>query len=621
MKIINKTGLICFLLISFYFFPSAQAATLSKTAEMLPPETVFLVEVQDFSQLKSQFEQTSFYKLFKDPAMVEFFDKVKKGLKERVQKLDDNDIYKAFYNTGILPEGKLAVALILNEQSVNFEKAPVVYIIQWGRDVGKIRDAFKELIEKNTEMGGHFKGSEEYRGVSIETMLDEDSTELSYCFVDDYLIASLAGTGVVKFVVAQMKGAGSPTLADDSDYTSAVAACGPYHDIVLYLNIKKIVEMVIADDSSGEIRNYVNRLGIDNVRAFCCSVGVTRLAGNLSCAKAFLKIDGDKKGICKMLECESAPVGAPRFISLSTYSAFFLNLNIKAAFDELVKIVSSFSPGTASVFYMPLLPPATDGQLGIELKRDILEHLGSQIILTSDIGRPITEKTGEPKGLVALATTNSRALEKSLLTLHSKFIAPNRPEASYELLGHTIYLIDLSSLLQFGPAPSEQVPMQNVSIQPVRQMPKFAFTVTETHLIIGSQAAVELAIRTLDSATSESIASAKWFNAAKAAVPSDVGVAILEDSVTSAQILWQTFKKMAEKANKAGDSRSSVSVGLGLGSGIIPHPVLKQSGLVDFTLLPDFDVVRKYFCLSAFYGISRPDGYFFEMKDVPAPGE
>jgi hypothetical protein len=36
--------------------------------------------------------------------------------------------------------------------------------------------------------------------------------------------------------------------------------------------------------------------------------------------------------------------------------------------------------------------------------------------------------------------------------------------------------------------------------------------------------------------------------------------------------------------------------------------------LFDFGLLPDFDAVRKYFGLSAGYGISRADGFFFEFK-------
>ena len=41
--------------------------------------------------------------------------------------------------------------------------------------------------------------------------------------------------------------------------------------------------------------------------------------------------------------------------------------------------------------------------------------------------------------------------------------------------------------------------------------------------------------------------------------------------------------------------------------------------LFNFSLLPEFDTVRKYFGLSAFYGISTPEGFFFEFKYLNPP--
>jgi len=44
--------------------------------------------------------------------------------------------------------------------------------------------------------------------------------------------------------------------------------------------------------------------------------------------------------------------------------------------------------------------------------------------------------------------------------------------------------------------------------------------------------------------------------------------------------------------------------------------MLSQAGAdqFDFSLLPEFEAVRKYFGLAASYGISRQDGFFFEFK-------
>ena len=64
-----------------------------------------------------------------------------------------------------------------------------------------------------------------------------------------------------------------------------------------------------------------------------------------------------------------------------------------------------------------------------------------------------------------------------------------------------------------------------------------------------------------------------------------------------------------KKANKIQDLSAISTI-----SPIQIAPVI--SGLFDFTLLPDFGAVRKYFGQSTLYGISTEDGFFFECKDI-----
>ncbi len=61
----------------------------------------------------------------------------------------------------------------------------------------------------------------------------------------------------------------------------------------------------------------------------------------------------------------------------------------------------------------------------------------------------------------------------------------------------------------------------------------------------------------------------------------------------------------------------TTEIGLGVSSGsTFPNFMFSQAGsdLFDFSLLPAFDAARKYFGLSAFYGLSIPEGFFFELK-------
>ena len=277
------------------------------------------------------------------------------------------------------------------------------------------------------------------------------------------------------------------------------------------------------------------------------------------------------------------------------------------AFDELVKILSSFSPQIAMMVHMPLAPPSAQGEPPLTLKAGIIDHLGSQII----VAQSVDESAGgtgpaiaQPDSLVALALSDRSALEKTLLSIHSNLIAPGKPDARRELLGHTIYLVELGGMLGgFGPA--ARPPMQAPLATGAPSMPKLAFTVTDTHLILAAEDAVEQAIRTLSSGGGESVASTRWFTRAKSSIPSAVGLAGLQDIAASGEFIWSALHKMKKPAQG----------GAMIPAGILPQGLsLTGSDLFDFSLLPEFETVRKYFGLAASYGVARQDGFFFEFK-------
>ena len=594
----------------------AEVKALPEAAKLVPPETVLLVEVDNFSQLKQQFEKTNFYKLYKDPAMAGFVGNLKEKWQEKIKKTD-NAVVEAIVNADILPQGRVAFALLLNKKAIDVTEPMALLISQWGENISKIKEAVDKQVTKGVEDGLGQK-TEDYRGVTIKTIIGKDSSRLgygfssnlSYCFVDDCLIGS-EDMEVLKFVIAQIKGAGSATLSDDNDYRAAIATVGPSQlvDIDLYVNIKHIIKTIIAEtqgaEPAGLAQMWINNLGLDNVMSLSCSTGLARRPGSSWSGKASLKINGVKKGVCRMLEFEPAAIRPPRFVPASAYSLTFLNLSPKKIYDELYKILYSFNPLLAGKMLGAILPPSPDGQAGLELKGDLIDHLGSEIIFAQSINKSFSGIGAQPPAetIFALAVNNRSALEKSISRLHTIFSA-NDPDATRELLGHTIYLINplvLPSLLGGGMAP-----MQADAGMAVPQMPKLALVVTDTHLIFATEPIVEQAIRTLSSTESTSVNSAKWFTSAKLAIPTVVGLASLEDSSASSEFIW----KMLKQSDKDKDSTASVGLSLGPNPGLI----LSQLGLFDVGLLPEFDAVRKYFGSTSFYGISRPDGFFFEFN-------
>ena len=544
---------------------SVSAIELPKTAKLVPPETIVLAYINNFNQLWTQIEKTNFYQLYKDPAIAPFIDNFK--TKWRQQKKDsERELIRMIGDAGVLPQGRVAVALVFDKQMPDTNNPPILVVAQWGDKIDKVIETTDKIVRKAIEEGSR-RQTDDYRGVEIITIEKQPSQALSYCFIDDCLIASTS-PNVLKFVIAQVKGVGSTTLADDRDYNATGKAIDPANAgrIDLYVNIKEAVRTEFAQDTTGRAKAMIDNLGLNNVTSFGCSIEPAGGPGGSTFAKAILKIDGAKAGICKMFELESGPLRMPRFIAASACSVSVMNLNIKKAFDELANILTRFAPQMAAILYMPVLPPGPNGEPGLQLKADIIDHLGSQIILAQSIDKPQPDSSSasstekEPpiqtRSVIAIAIENRAGLEKSLSMIHSKMIAPNNPDARRELLGHTIYSVDLSGLMPMFGAPGTpgRAQMQAPAGHDSPTMPLSAFTVTDTHLIFASEYVVEQTIRMLSS-NAESISSAKWFNKAKSSIPSTVGIAGLQDNAASGELFWYTLRQSAKPDKAAGDDK------------------------------------------------------------------
>lgn len=625
MKNPTKAVFAAVIIILICTLSASQANALPNAAKLLPPQTILLIEVEDFVKLKSQFEKTDMYKFYKEPATAPFFDNVRTRWKEQTKEWKEDFIPVSIINGGILPQGRAAIAVVLNE-SASDNTPQFLFLSEWGENLEKIKELVDKAVNKSVADGSH-RMTEDYRGVTIVTLIKElpprevpdfssysgdDNTppamktvqppplKTYHCFLDDCLIGA-SEPELLKFVIAHIKGATSPILAETSDYNSAMGSIGPYHDIDLYVNITQIVKASIAEDSTGNIRTTAANLGFDNVSSFSCGTGLAREPAGSVRIKAFLKINGAKKGIFKMLDFESAVFQAPRFMPALTYSMGFFNLNIKKAYGELLNILTASSPRLASILYTPLIPATPDGQPGLELKSGIIDHLGSQFIIAQSIVKPFSDNTEPTESLYVLAVDAPTALEKSLSRLHDKITASSGPETKRELLGHTIYRFKEPSMPLLMPGIR---PMQQASdTLEATQSSTMAFTITDTHLIFGLEKTVENAIRNLHNTGAVPVASKKWFTTAKTHIPSVVGLSWLEDGIASGEAFWWMLKEKG---------KAPQTDALTFGS-------LSASQLLDPNLLPSFEAVRKYFSLSAFYGISRPDGFSFELRDIKLP--
>jgi hypothetical protein len=575
------------------------AQTLQDAAKLLPAETVALIQTKNFSQLLEQLKKTDYYALYKDPEITPFIKNVAAKIDEKLEEVE-NESFKAMVEQKVLPQGCAAIGIILNDRALKDEPL-VLMAFDWGDNLDKIKKIAEGADKESIEDGDHISKTT-FQAVQIVTHASyvtnaegsQETDQWAYCFLDQVMLAS-DDVEVLKFAIAHLKGASSSTLADSADYNAALAATGPHHDIDIYVNIRQIVKSIADKDDSGKAKAMIEKLGFDNVTSAALSVGVARQPGTTSLQKMWLKVDGTKKGIIKMLELDPQAVKAPPFLSSSVYSVMFLNVSIRSIVEQLGMIW----PMPVASLYTPLPSPDGGGTPGPQIKADLIDHLGSQILIAQSINKSAPHDDFMPVDtLFAVAVKNRAAVDKTLSFLHRTFLAAGQQDSTRELLGHTIYLVSASFLPTFFGQPTSSLQDAGPA-QP--QVPKAALTVTDTHLLIASQTNVENAIRMLSEGRSESLSSTAWFNAAKTDMPSLVGAATLQDNAAAIELLWNRARKPDSS------SKSAAMDPFGLFTNLFKG--------IDFSLVPEFDKVRKYFGTSSGYGLSKPDGFYFESRN------
>ncbi|MFH1614784.1 MAG: hypothetical protein ABIG61_06845 [Planctomycetota bacterium] len=602
-----RTKAIAAAVLACLIFPCAAGAiVLPDSATLVPAEIFAVINVNNMTVLKQQFERTDLYNLMHDPAMAAFTNDYKTRCLQKLRD-NDNELIRIITDANCLPTGRITAAILSSEKITKAGKPPFLFILQWTDNIEKIKTVVEKIVEKDVQEGSR-RSTEDFRGTAITKIIPatggdepEASVYFNYAFIENCLIASF-DPEATKFTIAHIKGAFGGSAADNADYRSAMRTTGPVHDIDVYVNIKEIIAKAFQQDTAGRVRSTLSNFGLDNVASFACSAAVGRDYLKPFMTKYLLKINGPKKGLPKMLEVQSAAVQPPAFIDSTTSSVVLLNLDLRKLYEELLKIAASMDAGAAAAMTTPLIPASPDGKPGLDLSKDILAYLDPQVVIAETINKPFKADAEPSTSIFCVAVNNNDSLERSLARLHSERFALGRTDATRELLGYTIYTIGIP---QFAPAMPAPPPM---TIPPnTAESPKLAFAVTNTHLIIGTEQAVEKAIRMLKTPTSTPLTSTLWFRKCAAAIPSRAGMATFADQRMFFEYLWWSLKQSAVPRKE---------------QGITINPfVMLYAGLAEyfnFSLLPEFDTVRKYFGLSVSYAISTDEGFVCEASLLKA---
>ncbi len=521
--------------------------------DRIPSNVLLYVTSLDAAGAYEKFQNTSMGKLIQDPAMKPFIDQIHERIGEAKSELEEkwkisvNELINAF-------QGEVAFAVIRPVgQGIGW-----VAFLEYG-DAKSTVDAVLERAQSELKKEGELSvETEDFEGTKVTTYTftkkDEDqptTVSISLLQKDGQLVLG-SDSGVLSAVIDRWDGEHEDTFGNNKIYETIYNKCITDDDAdpALIYYIDPIGLLANGLSMTPQTQNYaalvyMPPLGLASLKAIG---GVTEFDTKDFdyVSRSLLYLDGPPTGVLKIFQLRSQTLNVPNWVPADASQYFTLDWDVKGAYEAIESIYDSFSgPGRFAMASSGLLQ-----QVGLELKLkpDVIDVLSGKI---QGYMQNSADESGIPRGVLSIGITD-KAKGKKLL------------DAVWPLVGGA-KSSDVSGATLYEPENDEQ----NV-----------AMAVKDDAVLISSDAAqIQTA---LASNPKSPLTSSSEFKAVLKHIPPQV-------SLFSYQNANGQIAEAYEKA-RAGELDAIVE------------------GKLDFSVLPPFEQISKYFTAKGGYYIPDEKG-------------
>lgn len=598
----------------FGFCVVARAAQLP-AEQLLPAETQFMLTVKDWESATNAFWKSSMGRLWMDEAMrptrekfnAHYTNDVAARLERDVQlKLSDyTELAQGqitFAMTKSAEEGKPPGFLLLIDAK---EKSEILKIRlgdlqkKWseaGRQVKteKIRDIDFTTYQFTKANLQKFARSLSGRGEEVEPDPDAEASKINL-IVGQSQSLLLIGTQTrdLEKIVAKQSGAGVPTLSEDPVFQGNYNTVFRDSGIYAWLDFRPIFELLSKSDRNAAAQNVS---GIANLRMdrLIPAVGLGELKS--IAAKFDMTPDGyqgeifltapesSRQGLLKILAAPAKDVSPPPFVPADAISFQRTRIDFQQVWSAVEGVLARIDPSVAGVVQLMLNAAGKDKDPNFDLKKSLLDNLGDDYISYEKPARD-----GEAPGLTLIGARNADEVINGVKTVMRMFPEPigTAQWKEREFLGRKINTLSLgtnglsvcasggyvaitsnSAILEDFLRSSETPP------KPLRDLPGLADAAQKVGGYSGGY----------------------WFS--------------WEDQ---AEAMRMTIER--EKI-RAKDPEESPNITLGLSTSESVTRILPE--FIDYTTLPAFDRIAKYFYFTLWSGSANPGGISMKWS-IPTP--
>jgi hypothetical protein len=606
-------------------FAGSLRAAIPPAENLLPTDTLFVITAPDFAGLRTTMHQSPQCLLWNDPAMKPFHDKFMGKWNEAFVAPLEKDLGVKIADFTALPQGQLTFAVTPNGWSGSGDQLPGMILLLDAKDKSGLLKTNLAALQKKWADTGKSIRTETIRDVkfsivplssndvpaALSAMLPkrQPTSELGKetppaakpgeIVIGQFESLLIVGSSIqaVEPVVAHLTGGAEPALKDNAVFAADKLA--QFRDAPLYFgwfNAKTfftVLSHIPQPEPNPDAPSPVPPIPWDKSLAASGALGLKsasfayRETTDGSQVNFFLSVpEADRTGLFKIIAAAPKDANPPLFVPADAVKFWRWRVDGQKDWAALESMVGSISPAALSSLNAAIAMANASAQQkdpSFDLRKNLIGNLGDDFISygKAPVGSTIADLNKAPSIFLFASPNPDQALQ-AVSGLASLIYGRQDAKEPRDFLGKKIYSIALPAPRAAGAAPALSL---------------YLTTANGYVAISGDSAIVENFVRSTGTPSKPLREISGLTEAAQHVGGAGSGLFGYQNN---REIMRSTFTLLKNQSDSAA----------GLGS-MAALPKNFRDWL-DFSLLPEYDQVSKYFFFSVFAGSTTVDGISFK---------
>ena len=615
----------------------ATHAAIPSVEKLLPDDTLIMVTAPDFGKLREIYKTSPQTQLWNDPAMKPFKDKFLSKLKEEFVQPLERELGVRLDDYLNLPQGQLTFAVTQNGWLAGNEQPPGLLLLLDARDKSDQLKTNLATLRKNWVAANKRIQMQKIRDIEFSILplsgddvpktlkkffpqpdesndqADEGETKkaaaknvLVFGQFESLLIVGNSTKAVEKIAI-RLTGGATPVLGDLAAYEANRLAL--FRDAPLYgwVNAKAFVDLLIQSQkqSGNDQAEGADPFPVFSPARIVTAVGlggVKTVAFNFqnsnegSSCQFFVGVpEASRQGLFKILGTEAKESGPPAFVPADVMKFQRWRIDGQKAWATLEKVAGDISPQALNSLNF-LLDTANTNAMeqnpGFDVRKNLIGNLGDDMISYEKAPRGDTlAELSSPPSLFLLGSPHPEQLAAALKSILVFLGQQAGTPSERDFLGRKIYSV---------PFP----PMMGGKTLNYTASGGYVALTTDTSML-------EEFLRSTDSQQKKLRETPGLTEAAQRVGGSSGTLFGYENQA-------ETTRAALEILRKTFGTVTNTNLAPGVPAFVVPSAASAFKEWVDFSLLPPFDKIAKYFSFTVYSGSANVDGLTFRAF-APAP--